>query len=212
MVPLSHLVACAALVVAVIAVPGPSVLFTISRALTVGRRTALLTVLGNSAGLCLQVVLAAVGLGALVEESALVYPVVRYAGAAYIIYLGCQALRRRKTLAASLARGVAPVSAQRALRDGFVVGATNPKTIAFLVSALPSFTVPALGHQRLQLLMLGALFPAAAMVLDSSWALLAGSARRWLARSPRRMDVIGGTGGLVMIGIGAGLAATGRKE
>ena len=90
----------------------------------------------------------------------------------------------------------------------------NPKTIVFFVVALPSFTTTAQGHLPLpaQMLILGALFPAIALVLDSLWAAAAGTARAWFVRSPRRMDLIGGTGGLVMIGLGVSLAATGRKN
>jgi threonine/homoserine/homoserine lactone efflux protein len=84
----------------------------------------------------------------------------------------------------------------------------------FFVVALPDFTTTAPGHLPLpaQMLILGALFPAIALVLDSLWAAVAGTAREWFVRSPRRMDLIGGTGGLVMIGLGVSLAATGRKN
>jgi threonine/homoserine/homoserine lactone efflux protein len=104
---------------------------------------------------------------------------------------------------------VAPL---RALRDGIVVGATNPKTIVVFVAVMPGFAAPAVGNMPLQLLVLGTLFPASALLLDSLWALAAGTGRAWLARSPRRVAAIGGTGGLVMIGLGASLALTGRKD
>jgi threonine/homoserine/homoserine lactone efflux protein len=109
---------------------------------------------------------------------------------------------------------VAPVRPLRAVRDGFVIGVTNPKSIVFLVVALPEFTDRTPGHLpvQAQILILGALFPAIAFVLDSVWAAAAGTARQWLSRSPRRLALIGGTGGLVMIGLGVSIAATGRKD
>jgi threonine/homoserine/homoserine lactone efflux protein len=214
MVPASHVLAFAAVVTVVIAIPGPSVLFTISRALTVGRRAALLTVIGNELGLCVQVVAVAFGVGAVVERSAQVITVVKLAGAVYLAFLGVQAIRHRRSVAAALAARVTPVRPLRAIRDGFVVGVANPKTIVFFVVGLPEFTTTAPGHLPVpaQMLILGALFPVIALVLDSAWAAIAGTARQWLVGSPRRLAVIGGAGGLVMIGLGVSIAATGRKD
>lgn len=197
-----------------IAIPGPSVLFTISRAMTVGRRSALFTVLGNELGVCAQVVAVAFGAGAVVERSAEVFTAVKLAGAAYLVYLGVQAIRHRRSLADALAARVTPLRPLRAVRDGFVVGATNPKTIVFLLVALPGFTVRTAGHlpPQAQMLVLGSLFPAIALILDSAWAATAGTVRQWIARSPRRLAFIGGTGGLAMIGLGISVAAVGRKD
>jgi threonine/homoserine/homoserine lactone efflux protein len=214
MVPASHVLAFAAVVAVVVAIPGPSVLFTISRALTVGRRAALLTVAGNELGLCVQMAAVAFGLGAVVERSAQVITVIKLAGAVYLVYLGVQAVRHRRSMAEALAARVTPVRPLRAIRDGFVVGVANPKTIVFFVVALPAVTTTAPGHLPVpvQMLILGALFPAIALVLDSGWAAVAGTARQWLVASPRRLALIGGTGGLVMIGLGVSVAATGRKD
>jgi threonine/homoserine/homoserine lactone efflux protein len=214
MVPASHVLAFVALVSVLIAIPGPSVLFTVSRALTVGRRSALLTVVGNEIGLCVQVLAVAIGVGAVVERSAQVVTVVKLVGAAYLVYLGVQAIRHRRSVAEALAAKVRPVSPWRAVRDGFVVGVANPKTIVFFVVVLPEFTTTGPGHLPIavQMLILGAVFPVIALVLDSLWAAVAGTAREWFVRSPRRMALIGGTGGLVMIGLGVSLAATGRKD
>jgi len=214
MVPASHVLAFAVVVTVLIAIPGPSVLFTISRALTVGRRGALLTVAGNELGLCVQVVAVAFGVGAVVERSAEIVTAVKLAGAVYLAYLGVQAIRHRRSMAEALAARVAPVRPLRAVRDGFVVGAANPKTIVFFVVSLPEFTTTAPGHLPVpvQMLILGALFPVIALVLDSGWAAVAGTARQWLVASPRRLALIGGAGGLVMIGLGVSIAATGRKD
>ena len=214
MVSASHVLAFAAVITVLIAIPGPSVLFTISRALTVGRRAALLTVIGNEAGLCVQLVAVAFGVGALVQRSAQVITVIKLAGAAYLVFLGVQAIRHRRSMAEALAARVTPVRPLRAVRDGFVVGVANPKTIVFFVAGLPEFISTAPGHLPVpaQMLILGALFPLIALVLDSAWAAIAGTARQWLVGSPRRLALIGGTGGLVMIGLGVSIAATGRKD
>jgi threonine/homoserine/homoserine lactone efflux protein len=203
----SQIVAFGALSLALILIPGPSVLFTIGRALTVGRREALLSVTGNAMGAYLQVVAVALGIGALVERSAAVFTVVKFAGAAYVVYLGVQAIRHRRRVTEALAATVSAIGPFRALRDGVVVGFTNPKTIIFLVVALPQFTdTPA------QMLLVGAMFPIIAVLCDSVWAFAAGTARAWFARSPRRLAAIGGTGGLMMIGLGASLALTNRTD
>ncbi|MDA8310816.1 MAG: LysE family translocator [Actinomycetota bacterium] len=212
MVPLKDILAFAGVAVVLVAVPGPSVVFTISRALTSGRRTALLNVVGNTIGLVVQVVAAAFGLGAVIERSAAVFTGVKLAGAAYLVWLGVQAIRHRRSLTETIAAEAGPLSPLRAVRDGVVVGATNPKTIAVFLVVMPQFVARDAGHVASQLLVLGLVFPLIALVLDSCWALAAGTARQWLSSSPRRLAAIGGAGGLVMIGLGVSLAATGRKD
>ena len=207
MIPVSHLLAYAGIVSVLIVIPGPSVLFTISRALTVGRRCALLTVAGNELGLCVQATAVALGAGAVLERWAEILTVVKWVGAAYLVYLGVQAVRHRRSMAEALAARIPPVRPLRAIRDGFVVGASNPKTIVFFVVVLPQFA-----NGTGQMLILGALGPLIALVLDSLWAMAAGTARQWFTRSPRRLALVGGTGGLVMIGLGVSVAATGRTD
>ena len=119
--PLSHVLTFAAVVSVLIAIPGPSVLFTISRALTVGRRAALLSVVGNELGLCVQLVAVAFGVGAVVERSAQILTAVKFAGAAYIVFLGVQAIRHRTSMAEALAARVPPVTPLRAI-EGRVRG------------------------------------------------------------------------------------------
>lgn len=212
MPPLSQLLAFTLTAVVIVAIPGPSVLFTISRALTAGRRTALLTVLGNAVGIYLQAIAVAVGMGALIEQSVVAFTVVKYLGAAYVVYLGVQAIRHRHAMSQAIAQAAAPVRSTRAVWDGGIVGLTNPKTIVVLATVMPGYVEPATGGLTSQLLLLGLAFPLAGLVLDSIWAMLAGSARTWLVRSPRRQALLGGTGGMVMIGFGLSIALTGRKD
>lgn len=214
MVAWSQVVTFAGLALLMVALPGPSVLFTVSRALTVGRRAALLTVVGNAVGVYAQVAAVAFGFGAVVTASTTVFTAMKLAGALYLVYLGVQAIRRRAELAEVLRPdAVTPTVATAAvLRDGFVVGFANPKSIVFLAALLPQVVDPARGAAIGQMLVLGICIPVFGLVSDSLWALAAGSAGNWLARTPRRLAAVGGTSGLVMIGLGASLALTGRKD
>lgn len=195
-----------------IILPGPNVLFVISRSLVLGRAAGVGSAIGGQLGIYMHVIAVALGIGALVERSMTVFLVLKLAGAAYVIYLGVQAIRHRKELWAALGATVEPKTVRQIVRDGFFVGLGNPKSIVFFVAVLPQFVNQSAGHVPGQMLLLGALFIGIAAVCDSSWALIAGTARAWFARSPRRLELIGGTGGLAMIGLGAALALTGRKD
>jgi threonine/homoserine/homoserine lactone efflux protein len=208
----SQLIPFAVTAFVLILVPGPSVLFTVGRALSLGRRSALLTVLGNTGGLYVQVMAVAWGVGAIMEASAEIYTVLKLAGAAYLVYLGVQAIRHRRTRATDTAVATVLVRDRKVLLEGFVVGLTNPKMIVFLAAALPQFVNGSAGPVTLQMLLLGLLVAAIAVASDSLWALAAGTARTWFADSPRRIEMLSGTGGLAMIGVGVSLAATGRKD
>ncbi len=193
-----------------IQVPGPSLLFTIGRALTVGRRDALLSVVGNGLGLMVQVVLVAVGLGAVVAASASAYTVIKLVGAGYVIYLGVQAIRHRGDARIALERTAddLPVrsTALSSVRTGVIVGATNPKTIVFFVAFLPQFTNESSGSPGVALAILGLVFGAMAIASDSIWAVAASKARDWFARRPHRLDRLGAAGGVMMVGLGTTMA------
>ncbi|KAA1422626.1 LysE family translocator [Mumia zhuanghuii] len=212
MVPLHDVVGFAIASALLIMIPGPSVLFTISRAMVLGRRAALVNVVGNATGAAVQIVAVAAGLGALVAQSVAAYTVVKWVGAAYIVYLGIQAIRHRRAgeEAVEITRSVTKTS--RVYREGFVVGITNPKTIVFLVAVLPQFVARELGAVPAQMLVLGAVFIAIALCFDSLWALGAGAARDWFARSPSRMQRLRAAGGTIMVGLGVSIAAGGRPD
>ncbi|HEY6276664.1 MAG TPA: LysE family translocator [Streptosporangiaceae bacterium] len=212
MLPTGHVLAFALVSFVLIVVPGPNVLFVISRSLVLGRAAGVGTAVGGQIGVYAQVAAVAFGIGALVERSVALFSVIKLAGAAYLIYLGGQAIRHRRALGAALQAPVGRRSIARIVGDGIAVGVSNPKSIVFFAAVLPQFAEPSAGHVPAQMLLLGAVFMAIAVVCDSTWALAAGSARAWLARSQRRLELVGGTGGLVMIGIGATLALTGRKD
>lgn len=197
-----------------IQVPGPSLLFTIGRALTVGRRDALLSVVGNAIGLFAQVAAVAIGLGALVAASATAYTVLKLVGAAYVVYLGVQAIRHRADARLAMLGGQTMGPARSrwvSVRTGFIVGLTNPKSIVFFVAFLPQF-VDAGAPAAPQLLFLGLLFGVMAVCSDTCWALAASRARDWFAKKPKRLDKLSVTGGVMMVGLGAGLATTGSTS
>ena len=195
-----------------IVIPGPSVLFTISRALAYGRRVALTTVVGGAVGSFTAAAAVAVGVGAIVQTSAVIYTVIKLAGAAYLIYLGVQAIRHRRALREAFAAQAVPIHGGRTLVQGFVVGVTNPKTVVFFAAILPQFVDPSAGHAGLQMLVLGAVFAAIALAMDSVWGVTAGTVRSWFAGSERRLDLVGGAAGLTMVGLGVGLAVSSRKD
>lgn len=207
-----HMLAFLVAAAVIVAVPGPSVLFTIGRALSAGRRDALLTVAGNALGLVAQAGLVAVGLGALLATSATAYTTVKLAGAAYLVYLGVSAIRHRGDLAAALTQpSPMPLSGRRSLGQGLVVGLTNPKSLVFLSSLLPQFTDRS-QPLHAQILALGAIFAALAAAGDSAWAITASQARQWLGRSPARVRGIGTIGGVLLVGLGVGVAFTGQHS
>ena len=209
-----HFVAFLLASIIFIQVPGPSLLFTIGRALTVGRRDALLSVVGNALGLLVQVLGVALGLGALVAASAAAFTALKLVGAAYVVYLGVQAIRHRSDARAAMLAASGPVrrmSSWGSIRTGAIVGVTNPKTIVFFAAFLPQFISP-ISPAGPQLVLLGLVFSVLAIASDSVWVFAASRARDWFAREPQRLDRLGATGGMMMIGLGATLATTGTSS
>jgi threonine/homoserine/homoserine lactone efflux protein len=211
-VSLGQVAAFAAAALVLIVIPGPGVLFVIGRALAHGRRTALLSVAGHAAGNWVVAVCVALGVGTVVERSAAVFTAVRLAGAAYLVWLGIQAFRHRNALTEVLDSAAAPRGDVRAAREGLVVGVTNPKAVILFAAVLPQFVDRPAGHVPVQMLILSAIVIVIGLVSDSCWGLAASIARSWFARSPRRLGLVGGAGGLAMIGLGLTLALTGRKD
>ncbi len=215
MLPADRLLGYALASFIIIVIPGPGVLFVVGRALAHGRRTALATVCGNAAGNYLVAACVALGIGAVIARSAPVFTAVKLAGAAYLIWLGVQALRRRDPAFAAdgPAEGALATGGDRtALRQGFVVGVSNPKSYILFGAVLPQFVDPATGPVPVQMLLLGLLSVLIGLVSDSAWGMAAAAVRAWFARSPRRYRLVGGAGGLAMIGVGVTVAVTGRSS
>jgi threonine/homoserine/homoserine lactone efflux protein len=187
----------------IILAPGPSVLFVIARAIAWGRKTAVFTVAGNVTGAFTLSVFVALGLGPVLERSEVAYVAVQWGGGLYLIYLGIEAIWKRSVHAADMANqgDVAP-SIRRSIRDGFWVGALNPKGVVFFAAVLPQFIDRERGSVTAQLIFLGAVFAILAFVSDGSWGVLAGTARNWLATDSNRLERLRATGGVIMILLG----------
>jgi threonine/homoserine/homoserine lactone efflux protein len=210
--PISNLVAFAAAAFVLVIVPGPSVLFVISRGVALGRRAALTTVVGNATGFLVDVAVVAIGLGAVLLRSAAAFGLLKVAGACYLVYLGVRTIRGRRRLALIVDAATTPRRQRRIFAEGFVVGVSNPKTIVFLAAILPQFVSPDHGSAGLQMLVLGGVFTTIALTCDSVWAVAAGTVRRRLVASPRQLERLGIGSGLVMMALGARLAIAGRPD
>ena len=190
--------------------PGPAVLYIIARSMNQGRKAGLASVLGVEAGNCVHVLAATLGLSAILLTSALAFNIIKYLGAAYLIYLGI------RTLLTPVKTEVEPGEAQRSLRrtftQGFVVAALNPKTALFFLAFLPQFVDSAKGSVELQFLVLGLTFVVLAFTTDSIYALLSGTAGQWLRRNAWFMGFQRYFSGLIYIGLGVSAALTGNNR
>jgi threonine/homoserine/homoserine lactone efflux protein len=213
----SVLVAFSALAFVIIVIPGPSVLFIVGRALQHGRRDALLSVVGNTGGAVVHAVLVAVGIGAVIAASSAAFVALKFLGGGYLIFLGVQAVRHRRdgldlsdTPDADAVAALPDRPLRRVLGESFAVGVTNPKTLVFVAAVLPQFVDPAAGPAWAQILLLGVLFAAIALISDGAYALAASGARNWFARSPRRLERMRAAGGVMIGSLGVVLMASRR--
>jgi threonine/homoserine/homoserine lactone efflux protein len=212
MLPAGRLLPFLATIYVLILIPGPSVIFTVSRGVALGRRAALATVLGNTSGLALQLALVVVGLGSVLASSDAVFSALKLCGGAYLVLLGLRSIRHRRALASALTPDTrAPAPLRRIPREGFTVGATNPKGLLIDTAVLPEFIDRSAGHPTAQLALLGTITLSMALISDSGWALASGTAREWLGRSSRRLELMSAGGGGAMILLGIGLLLTGRS-
>ncbi len=205
MVPLDTLLPFIAFSLVIIAIPGPSVMFAISRALVLGRRGAIITVVGNGIGVFVQAVAVSVGLGILIESNEVLMTVIRLAGAGFLIYLGINSLRHRRDGIDS-AEPVSEPRSRNLLRESIIVGMSNPKTIVFFSAIFPQFVDASRGPIVLQMLILSVVFVIFGISGDAVYALSAGAARDWFAQSPQRIVTIRVIGGMLILGLGVATA------
>jgi threonine/homoserine/homoserine lactone efflux protein len=202
----------AAAAIALLLTPGPAVLYIVARSVEQGRVAGLAAVCGIVTGTLVHVLAATVGLSALLASSALAFGFVKYAGAAYLVYLGVRRIFANSD--APAARAALPRRALRRLyRDGFVVNLLNPKTALFFLAFLPQFVDPSRGAVAFQVAFLGLLFAAMGLVSDGLYALAAGTAGQWFKRNVRVLRFERYVTGSVFIGLGAAAAyaGAGRK-
>ncbi|MGD2186284.1 MAG: LysE family translocator [Desulfobacterales bacterium] len=161
--------------------PGPAVLYIIARSIDQGRRAGLVSVGAIELGNFMHVIAATLGLSALLLSSALAFTIVKYLGAAYLVYLGLRKLFTQEAIQTTGNRR--PKSLRRTFSQGVVVAALNPKTALFFVAFLPQFVDPSQGTIAGQMLVLGCVFVMLAVISDSMYALLAGTIGQWIKSS-----------------------------
>ena len=190
----------------VLVIPGPGVLYVVARSLGQGQRAGLVSVLGLSAGALVQVLAATAGLSAILLTSATAFGIVKTIGAGYLIYLGLRVLLAARPAAGPAA--LAPLSTARLFSDGVIVSLFNPKIAVFFLAYLPQFVDPGRGPVPQQILFLGTLYVALALVTDGLYAVLAGGLRGWvggrIARGPLPRYLTGGL--YIGLGVNAALA------
>jgi threonine/homoserine/homoserine lactone efflux protein len=193
---------CIAAMIIILA-PGPSVLFVIARAIAWGRATAVATVAGNVTGAFSLSVVVAVGLGPILQRSEIAFISVQVLGGLYLVYLGVTAIKHSQIHASDMTnQGDIRPSKWRSMREGFWVGALNPKGIVFFAAILPQFVDREAGSITSQLILMGAIFAFLGFFSDSGWGILAGTIRNWLATELKRLVIMRMTGGIVMVILG----------
>ena len=187
----------------IILAPGPSVLFTIARAIAWGRLAAIATVIGNASGMFLVSVFVAVGLGPILQSSEFLYNAIQWAGGAYLIYLGYSAIAASKVDAQDMRAGTgSKPTFLTSIKNGFWVGVLNPKSVVFFAAILPQFIDEEKSNVTAQLLLLGAIFALIALISDGAYGFLAGTIRQWLSGDVKRLIFMRLIGGVVMIALG----------
>lgn len=186
--------------VALLVIPGPAVTFIVARSVQHGRSAGLVSVLGVHAGSVVHIAAAAFGLSALLASSAIAFSVVKYVGAAYLIFLGIRQLRRPKE--DPEAPTPEPAPAWRLFRQGAVVNILNPKTAIFFLAFLPQFVDPSRGPVWTQVIVLGLVFTAMGMLSDGAYALAAGAIGNRVRGSARVRRLIDRVSGGVHIALG----------
>jgi threonine/homoserine/homoserine lactone efflux protein len=184
-----------------VAIPGPNHIYIVTRSIAQGRRIGLASAFGVETKTLIHINAATVGLSALVASSAVAFDTLRYAGAAYLAYLGIRALLRDDAI--ELDGLAAPPSARRAYLDGVLVNVLNPKVALFFLAFLPQFVDPARGATSTQILVLGLVVFAIATTSDVIYALAAGALGGWLRSRPAFVRVQRYVTGCVYLGLAA---------
>ena len=193
--------------VVLLAIPGPAVTY-VGRSIGLGRGAGVVSALGIGVGTCLHASAAALGLSALLMSSAVAFGAVKYVGAAYLIYLGAQKLRREEMLDVSSSASV--VRLGRVFGQGIIVNVLNPKTALFFFAFIPQFVKPSRGPVAEQILFLGLLFAAMGLVSDSFWGLFAGTIAEHLRRNRRSRRIQRYVSGVTLISLGLATAISGH--
>jgi threonine/homoserine/homoserine lactone efflux protein len=201
---LSTLLLFAGATLLLIAIPGPSVLYIVAQSVEHGRKAGLVSVAGVHAGSLVHIGAAAVGISSLLVSSATAFAFVKYAGAAYLIYLGLQRFREPAKLLEADEMPAAPLG--RLFKRGIIVNVLNPKTAIFFLALLPQFIDPHAGSAFLQVIALGIVWLFVAGAGDSVWALVAGTLGGWLRKRRRAAQAEKYSSGSILVGLGMATA------
>lgn len=188
--------------------PGPDNIFVLTLSALHGRKAGLLVTLGLCTGLIGHTVAVALGIAALFQASAIAFTALKIAGACYLLYLAWGAFRASASQLE--AKPDVPLDGWQLYRRGIVMNLTNPKVSIFFLAFLPQFADPARGSLTLQLILLGGIFMAAALLVFSGIAALAGSLGHWLSRSSRAQILMNRIAGTIFVALALKLATTGR--
>jgi threonine/homoserine/homoserine lactone efflux protein len=180
-------------------------MFTVARGISLGKRAAILSVLGNNLGAYVSVILVSFGIGPIIQRSQIAFLVVSIFGGSYLIYLGYDTIKNRNQKTTEILTKTDYATSRQIVKQAFVVGVLNPKTLVFFAAVLPQFTDRSQGNVPLQLLFLGLIFWVIAFISDSIWGISAGVARDWLANSPNRISNLTLMGGVVIMILGVGI-------
>lgn len=209
--PPHDLVLFATAAIVLLLIPGPAVLYIVARSVDQGRLAGLASSTGIAVGTLVHVLAASLGLSALLVSSATAYSIVKYAGAAYLFYLGIKKFRERPKNGNGM-QHVEPIPMRKVFAQGIFVNVLNPKTAIFFFAFLPQFVSPARGHVTLQFFTLGMLFAVMGWMSDSTWAMSAGSAAHWLRGNRRFIENERYAAGTVYVGLGLATALTGSRH
>jgi len=207
---LSHFMLFVAAAIALNAMPGPAVIYIVTRSIHQGRAAGLMSVLGVAVGAMVHVTAAALGLSALLLSSSIAFESVKYLGAAYLIFLGVQTFIKREDRLEKVERATPSVS--RIFYQGVLANTLNPKTALFFFAFLPQFVNVSRGSVALQVLFLGITFTVLGMCSDGSWALLASAAGNKLKRSSGFLRSQRYIAGSVYLGLGLATAFSGSRK
>ncbi|CAM3970419.1 RhtB family transporter [Bordetella tumbae] len=197
--------------IVLLVIPGPAVLYIIAQSIEQGKKAGLISDLGIHTATLVHVIAAALGLSALLASSALAFDIVKYAGAAYLVWLGLKKICTRPTAAGA---DVPTVKRRyrKLYRDGFIINLLNPKTALFFLAFLPQFVDVSRGHVASQIVFLGAVLIVVGFISDACYAIAAGAAGQWLRTSRTYLNLDRYLGGAMLIGLGIAAAFAGNHK
>jgi threonine/homoserine/homoserine lactone efflux protein len=208
MIDLTVLLTYSLIVLGFVFIPGPATLLTVARAATSGTRVGVATGAGITVGDFLHTIMAVVGISAIISTSATLFTIVKYLGAAYLVYLGFKAIVEKVSV--DLSQGLVPITAPQAFRQAILAEVLNPKTALFFLAFLPQFVAPENGFVVMQLTILGVVFALIGFLSTIVYSVIAGGLGGFLRRNPTVLRWQGKVVGSIYLALGVRLAVQER--